>query len=386
VRIAINLEQLFYRAPGGTGRYAARLASTMAAQFSSDQVVPFLAWHSRGEMEAVFEKGSLGHARLEAAVRLPFPRPFLFDLWHDLRWPPPTAFSAALRSTDLVHMPYPAVPPVAKPLVVTVFDAGPALFPDAYPRRGVRFHARALMLAAKRASAVITATQAAASEIAANTPVPAELMKVVPLGVDQSRADPARTGEVLARHGLSGTPYILWVGSLEPRKNVGALVRAFVKLVKSGAIPHRLVLVGPLGWLHHGLISDQDRAVLGERLRALGALSEDDLRSIYAGASVLAFPSLHEGFGMPVLEAMVQGVPVVCSDIATLAEVSGGAALRVPPEDIDGWAGTLAQVVQDPKVAQPLVDAGYQRAAQFTWERTAQATHCIYEQLAESGK
>ena len=381
MRIGFNVEQLFYRAPGGTGRYSARLASTLAAQFSSDTVVPFSAWHAGEEIASVFRRSELKNANLAPLARLPLPRPVLFDAWHYLGWPDLGTFSPDLRSADVVHVPFPAVPPVRQPLVVTVFDAGFAVMPEAYPRRGLRFHTRALQLAARRAGAVLTATRAAAAEIAAFSPVPPEQLRVIPLGVDHQRPDPAQVQEALSRHQLAGTPYILWVGSLEPRKGLATLIKAFAKLVKAAALPHRLVLVGPLGWLHEGLVPDEERALLGERLRTLGHVDEADLRSLYAGASVLALPSQHEGFGLPVLEAMVQGTPVVCSDIAALAEVSGGAARLVPPGEVDLWAEALAELATDEASRAVLVEAGYERAAQFSWERMAAQTHAVYEEL-----
>jgi glycosyltransferase involved in cell wall biosynthesis len=290
-------------------------------------------------------------------------------------------FSASFRAADLVHIPFPAVPPVKQPLVVSVFDAGFALFPEAYTARGRHFHARALSLVARRADAVLTATHAAAAEIAAFSPVPAHLLRVVPLGVDHRRPGPGQVQEALARLGLHGAPYVLWVGSLEPRKGLGTLVKAFAKLAKAGAFPHRLVLAGPAGWLHEGLIDDADKLALGDRLRAVGPVSESDLVSLYAGASVFAFPSWHEGFGLPVLEAMAQGTPVVCSDIASLAEVSGGAARLVPPGEVDLWADALGELVGDESARTTLAAAGTERASGYTWETTARLAHEIYQEL-----
>jgi glycosyltransferase involved in cell wall biosynthesis len=382
VRIAINLEQLFYRAPGGTGRYAARLASCLAGQFSGDVIVPFLAWHRGQDVSTVFERFGLGGSQLAPAVRIPLPRPALFQAWNTLAWPSPDLFSPAIREADIVHAPFPAVPPVKAPLVVTVHDAGPALFPSAYPRRGVRFHVKGLERAAQRARVVIADTHAAAEEIVAHSPIGKEMVRVVPLGVDHCQATPAETEEVVRRHRLDDAPYVLWVGSLEPRKNIGALIKAFVRLTGSNGVPHRLVLAGPRGWLHEGLISDLDRAVLGDRLRALGVVTQKDLRSLYAGAALFAFPSIHEGFGLPVLEAMVQGAPVVCSDIAALREVAADAALFVPPTDVDRWVDAIATVAGDSGRRSSLKAAGYHRASLFSWDKTARATHAVYEEVA----
>ena len=356
----------------------------MARQFSPDVLVPFSAWHGRDQVTAVFERFDLGHTRLARPVRLPLPRPALFDAWNAWARPDPTLWSAALRTADIVHNPFPAAPPVQVPLVVTVHDVGFALFPECYPRRGLRFHVRALERTAERASLVITASQAALEEIAANSPISRDRLRVVADGVDHQKATTGEIREALQRHQLGDAPYIMWVGSLEPRKDVGTLVKALVKLTGAHEVPHRLVLVGPLGWLHQGLISDQDRALLGDRLRALGTVNESDLRALYAGAALFAFPSIHEGFGLPVLEAMAQGAPVVCSDIAALSEVAGGAAVLVPPKDVDAWARAIGELAHGPARRAALAVAGYQRAAQFSWDRTARETHSVYEELVST--
>lgn len=302
-------------------------------------------------------------------------------MWHNFGFPGPQLFSSAVKGADIVHNPFPAVPPVKGPLVVTVHDAGFAAFPSAYPPRGVKFHTIALEKAARRAQLVITDTHAAAREIAAHSPVPAERLRVVPLGVDHRKATQQEAEQALRRYHLEDRPFFLWVGSLEPRKNVGVLVRAFSALVAAREVPHRLVLAGPLGWLHQGLISDQERAQLGDRLRSLGSVSDADLRGLYSMATLLALPSLHEGFGLPMLEAMVQGAPVVCSAIAALEEVSGGAALLVPPSDVEKWARALGELALGTERRDQLSLAGVERASQFSWELTAERTHAVYEEI-----
>jgi alpha-1,3-rhamnosyl/mannosyltransferase len=170
---------------------------------------------------------------------------------------------------------------------------------------------------------------------------------------------------------------VLWVGSLEPRKNLRTLVSAFARLPADLA-DVRLAVVGPTGWLGADLVDVADEQRLGDRLRWLGRVSDADLRALYTGARIFAFPSLHEGFGLPVLEAMVQATAVVCADIPPLREVSGGAARLVPAEDVDGWAAALAELLTDDGAIDQLVAAGLRRASQFSWESTVRATHDVY--------
>lgn len=378
------MEQLFYRAPGGTGRYTARLAASIADEFSSDEVVPFMAWHTSAAMKSTFKRWRLEEAPLGPAVRLPLPRPALYEAWNTLDFPGPGAVAKNIRNADVIHSPTVAVPPARCPLVVSVHDAGPFLFPSMYTKRGLRWHTKAMGLVAERAELVICASEAAREEIARFSPVPAERLRVVPHGVDAVQATEAETQRALVHYGLAGVPYVLWVGSLEPRKNVTTLVLAFAKLAKARNTAAALVLVGPIGWLHEGIVPSAARAELGERLRVLGEVPESDLRCLYAGASVFAFPSLHEGFGLPVLEAMAQGTPVACSDLPVLREVTAGAAVFVEAQDVDAWAEALSSLAQDSQsdsgAAPELVAAGKKRAAELSWDKAARATHAVYEE------
>ena len=168
------------------------------------------------------------------------------------------------------------------------------------------------------------------------------------------------TTSVLREYGLTDTPYVLWVGSLEPRKGVGVLVAAMARLARRGTAT-ALVLAGYAGWQNSRLIPPGQRAQLGGSLHQLGPVPETDLQALYAGANVFAFPSFHEGFGLPVLEAMAAGAPVVASDIPAIREVAGDAAVLVPPGDVEQWVGALEDVLGSPSRRAVLAEAGRQR-------------------------
>ena len=184
----------------------------------------------------------------------------------------------------------------------------------------------------------------------------------------------------------AGTFRVNVFGTLEPRKNVAVLLTAFARLLAARPdLPHRLVLAGSAGWRHEGLLPLREQAVLRERdrLRVLGPIPDDELRAVYAGAVLFAFPSRHEGFGLPVLEAMAQGTPVVCADIPALREVAGGAAVLVPPMDVEAWVTALGDLLEGAahhpsETTQPMAAAGRTRAAGFSWERCIASTHAVY--------
>lgn len=360
--------------PGGTGRYTARLSSELGRLFPDDDVVPFCAWHHRADVERVLNPLGLS----SPPARFALPRFALYESWHRAGIPP-IGWLPALRRADLVHSPFVAVPPPSgKPLIVSVHDAGFAVHPESYTERGLSFHQRGVRVAARRADLVLTGSHAAADELVEHTPIPRHRIRVIPYGVDHEPAAPSDVEDTLAKFDLSGTPFVLWVGTIEPRKNVGTLVAAFAALARDTELPHSLVLAGPQGWLSEDLIGADDQRFLGRRLRVVGRVSDTELRALYAAADVFALPSRHEGFGIPTLEAMAQGTPVVCSDIPALREVSGGAARLVPPGLVDDWTEALTLILGDRSERDRLGAAGQAWAAEFSWARTARETRAVY--------
>jgi glycosyltransferase involved in cell wall biosynthesis len=386
VRVAINLEQLLLRPPGGIGRYVAELARLLpevapsgsdAAGAGTVELLPFVAHH-----DPVAVRTALDAFGLELdPVRLPLPRLALDDLWNDLGAGDLRRLSSRLRDLDVVHATSVAVPPRSGGrLVVTVHDAAPILFPRAYTWRGRWFHRRGFAAAAARADLVITPTAAAADEVSRCTAIPRDRIRVVWHGVVQQQPDDDEVASVRASFGIGDAPYVLWVGTFEPRKNVEVLVEGFRRVVERESLPHRLVLAGPKGWLGTAESLEAPARALGSRVVLTGPVHDDRLRALYRGADLFAFPSVHEGFGLPVIEAMAQGTPVLCSDIAVLHEIAGDAARFVAPHDPDAWAKQLAALLDDDAARGALGAAGQAHAARFTWEACAANTRAVYEE------
>jgi glycosyltransferase involved in cell wall biosynthesis len=371
VRVAVNVEQLLHEAPGGIGRYTAELVRLLPAQ--GFDVTPFTARHSRAEVErALRDQGLDG---LDPVV-LPLPAALLYDAWHVLGIAGP---GRRVAPVDLVHAPSPAVPPTGRvPLVVTVHDAAPLVMPEAFTRRGVVFHRQGFAAAAKRARLVIAVSAFSADEVATLTPIPRDRIRVVPNGVDRERATAGAVVDARRRYGIDDRPYVLWAGTFQPRKNVRVLLDAF-RALDGDAFPHRLVLAGPPGWKPDDADGEAARA-LGDRVRLLGPVGRDQLFPLFAGADVFAFPSRHEGFGIPVLEAMAQGTAVVCGDIPALREVGGDAARFVAPDDLDGWVDALRAVLGDEVERTRLEVAGSAHVTAYSWERCARETAAVYRE------
>jgi glycosyltransferase involved in cell wall biosynthesis len=382
LRVAVNAEQLLSRSPGGIGRYTAQLLTVLPAIFPDCGMVPITARHERGEVEArLAASGVAAEARRQVAVQA-LPAPLLYEAW--VRWGRPRV--RRIDGADVIHAPSVAVPPrCGVPLVVTVHDAAPELFPEAFTARGRRFHRMGVAAAARRADAVITVSQAAADEIVARTPIPADRILVVANGVDPPERDDgtaASDAAALERLGPGERRYVLWVGSLEPRKGVGTLARAMSILARREAAPDTLtVLAGYPGWLNEDLLSAQDQAALGSSLLQLGPVSEADLWALYRNATLFAFPSHHEGFGLPVIEAMSQGVAVIASDIEVMREVAGSAAVLVPPGQPDRWADAIEGLLGDPAARLRLGRSGAERSRLFTASAMAAATRGVYQTI-----
>jgi glycosyltransferase involved in cell wall biosynthesis len=378
LRVTVNVEQLLSPSPGGVGRYTAKLVSNLA-RLGVD-VRPVVARHTPSQLAAAWAE--FGLEGVAAPAVLPLPRAALYEAWHLFGWPPLTSDPGV----QVLHAPSLAVPPKSgKPLVVTIHDAAPWLFPETFTARGRWFHRAGARAAAQRADRVIAVSQAAAGELDAHMSLPSERIRVIPEGVDQPYLvpDPETISEARHRYRLGDVPYVLWVGSLEPRKGVGTLVAAMARLALGGGgtPPADLVLAGYPGWQNSRLIAAEDKARLGPAFHQLGRLPEVELQALYAGATVFAFPSIHEGFGLPVLEAMAAGVPVVASDIPAIREVAGDAAVLAAPGDADAWAEALEGVLGSTPRQVQLARAGRQRAALFPWTMTATATIEVYEEL-----
>lgn len=279
---------------------------------------------------------------------------------------------AAARDCDVLLAPTSyalcALSPV--PAVGVVFDLV-AFDRTLSAPRGALLERLTLPAAARRARALLCISRATRDALVRRFPAAAPRAVVTPLAADAAFATAAPDPAVAARHGLE-RPYVLSTATLEPRKNLPRLVEAFAGLDPALRDRFELVLVGGRGWRTQAL--DAALARHAALVRALGFVDDAELPSVYAGADLVAYPSLEEGFGLPVLEAMAAGAPVLTSDRSSLPEVGGDAAFYVDPTSVASIRAGLAALLADPGRRAALAAAGRERARRFSWEATARAT------------
>lgn len=358
------------RKPTGIGRYSVELLRSMYRQSSE---VEFVLLTTEGEDRHGLWQQFERHA-LPGCSRLPV----LLSLGNLL-------LSDAIRRyrLDIVHDPN-GIAPFFGPAygasrIVTLHDAFAFVTPHTHNRLDNWRYRVQLPYAARAATAVVTVSQCSKRDLSHYLHIPDEHIHVIAEGVDtrfSPVADDRRREAVLARYGIK-PPYLLYVGGISARKNIVRLIEAAV-LVRRRHPEIRLVLAGSKQWRTASIDRALARADLDDTVYCTGYVDDDDLPSLYSGAEVFVFPSLYEGFGLPVLEAMARGVPVATSARGSLAEVAGDAAYVFDPTDVGAIRSAIERLLSDPAEAERLRAAGRARAAAFSWDRTGELTIAGY--------
>ncbi|MBA3438738.1 MAG: glycosyltransferase family 4 protein [Pyrinomonadaceae bacterium] len=272
------------------------------------------------------------------------------------------------------------------PTVVTIHDLSLFLYPETHEDHLVRRAHRRLPTMARTADLIITPSESVKREVCEHLPVKASKVVAVPEAPRRSfRPIPLEhTIETRRRLGIEDD-FLLFVGTVEPRKNLLTLVQAFDEILRTTTLRPQLVIAGKRGWLVDDLFSYIKRTGIDERILFTGYVSDEDLCALYSSCRVCVYPSLYEGFGLPPLEAMACGAPVVTTRIPPIIETVGQAARLVVPKDVRALAQSIIELLQDADERQRLSYAGLERAAEFTWERTARRTLDVYHQALGAG-
>jgi glycosyltransferase involved in cell wall biosynthesis len=282
---------------------------------------------------------------------------------------------------DVVHFTNGMVPLASPvPTVVTIHDMSLTMFPAFHPVRRVLLNRPLVNLAARRADAIITVSEAAKRDIVRLYGLESSRVHVVHEAAAPSFRvihDPSELRRVRERYGL-GERFILYVGTIEPRKNLPKLIEAFARHRVAGDLPHQLVCAGPYGWLSDDIEKQIDRLRIRDAVHFTGYVPFDDLPAIYNLAEMFVFPSVYEGFGLPVIEAMACGTPVITGSVAALTEVAGGASERVDPLEPESLGEAIAALASSRDRREDLSRRGLERAQTFSWERAATETLDVY--------
>jgi glycosyltransferase involved in cell wall biosynthesis len=369
MRIGIDARSLYYSA-GGIGRTTRALVRALTLQEGDET---FIVFRSRKDSSAPFTKApsnvrwaslwTPGHHRLE-------------------QWTLP--LELALWQLDVLHCPD-FIPPFRRrcPAVITVHDLAFLRWPEFLTADSRRYYNGQIARAVRSAEAIVAVSAWTKRDLVELLDVPQERVTVIHHGLEPFfRPQPEEATKAYRR--TRGLPerFLLWLGVIEPRKNLGVLLRALAHLRDRGWKGPPLVCAGPRGWLWGDTLALVEALRLQEAVRFIGPVPLAELPQLYSSASAFLFPSLYEGFGLPPLEAMACGTPVVGSTTSSLPEVLGEAALYVDPLDVIGWAEAVQRVLEDEDLARDLRTRGIERAACFRWEDAAARYVELYRRVA----
>jgi glycosyltransferase involved in cell wall biosynthesis len=364
------------RQPAGAGMYIINLVRALAQTDSEHDYVVYLRHHSLAAFSDLPKSFTLSDTGEQSRWQR--------QLWEQA-WLP---LDLRKRNAALLHSPHHTTPFVYSPCprVLTVHDVTFFILPERYPWPRRRYFQLMTALSAAKAAAIVVPSESVRGEVGRFLKVRETEVTVTHEGVDPAFR-PLGKAECTAARERYGLPekYLFSLGTREPGKNRQAIFLALRRLVDEGRDLY-LVVTGQAAW---GATKEQEGIEalgLRERVHFTGYVAGDDLPALYNGAAAFVFPSLHEGFGLPVLEAMACGVPVVTSNVSALPEVAGDAALLVDPNDAAAIAAAIGRLLEEPALAAKMRAAGIERARSFTWEACARRTVAVYKRaLGETG-
>ncbi|MWV14969.1 glycosyltransferase [Pseudomonas sp. L-22-4S-12] len=374
--VAFNASIL--RAPRtGIGQYLVELVRALATDPEFEPQL-FNGWNWQAQLPAA---ALPGYSRLSALVKRGVPNAYALRRLVEQR-----RFSRKAACADLYHEPSLWPFEFDGPMVMTLHDLTHVHYPQTQPADRLAAIERHAAGGVERAQRILVDSQFIADEVCAHYGVPAERVVIAPLGC-AARFHPRAPEQLAARLatlGLQPDRYLLCVGTLEPRKNLQLALRAYERLPAALREHYPLVLAGMPGWRAEQLAEPLQRALAGGQVRLLGYQDDSALAELFAGARLLLFPSLYEGFGLPVLEAMASGTPVILSRSSALPEVAGDAGLYIDPLDDVACAAAIQLLIDDQARWLALREAGLLRAQAYSWQRCAQITASVYREAVKA--
>jgi glycosyltransferase involved in cell wall biosynthesis len=378
LRIAIDYTSAINQ-NAGIGRFVRNLVGAVVANDLTDSFLLFHAAPNPGRVATYPGGSNVSHRVLRVSER------WSNIIWHRLQVPLPADWLTG--PVDLFHSPDFVLPPVrGARSILTVHDLAFLLYPECADARLRAYLERTVPRSVQRADYVVADSENTRNDVICLLGVPPEQVTVVPGGVDPAFkpvTDPARLAAFRQSIGLDPvTPYILFIGVIEPRKNLMGLIEAFDILKSRRSLPHKLVVAGRRGWLSDATMERAERSQFRDEIIFPGFIPEGEIATLYSAAEAFAFPSHYEGFGLPVLEAMACGTPVVASRASSLPEVVGDAGMQVDPDDSERLASALELLALNPEMRADFRERGIARAAQFTWDAAARVMLDVYRKVA----
>jgi len=367
------------RQGAGIGRYVRQLVQAVTTLDAQDEFVLVAAAGGAPNARSALCAASKPNVKIRA---LPTSDRQMNVLWHRLRLPLP--IECITGSLDIFHSPDFTLPPVRNArTLLTVHDLSFMRIPACSDPKLLKYLMRVVPASARRANVVLADSECTRADVIEMLGVDPSRVQVVYAGVDDSFqrvTEPRVLDEVRSRYRLP-QHFILGVGTLQPRKNFERLVEAFAMLAGAEGGGPRLVLAGAAGWKYQGIFERVERLGLRNAVLFPGYVADRDLPALYSMADLFVFPSLYEGFGIPPLEAMACGTPVVTSNVSSLPEVVGDAALTIDPTDTVALARAMQRMLNDPHLRSELVQRGAARASNFTWRASAEKLLAAYRGL-----
>jgi glycosyltransferase involved in cell wall biosynthesis len=303
-------------------------------------------------------------------------------LWYRLNLPLPVELFSG--RADLFHGPSFTLPPSFAPSLLTVHDLSFLRYPQGAHPALLAWLTKAVPRSLHRARHVLADSESTRADLIELMQVPPDQITVIGAGVDERfkpEGEPETLARVRSRYQLPDR-FVLSISTLEPRKNFTGLIAAFEQMAGSSVADLHLVIAGGKGWLYDDIFAAAETSPLRERIHFAGYVADEDLPALYSLAALFAFPSHYEGFGIPVLEAMACGTPVVCADNSSLPEIAGDAALLVEATGTEALADALHQLSIDASLREKLISRGYKQAGKFTWEKAARRLMKVYHIMA----
>ncbi len=367
MKIGIEAERANLPNPTGVEKYAAELIRNLSRLDTTNQYILYFRTKPQDWFSQLPKNFSV--------KVIPFPK-----FWTQLR----LSWEMMWHPVDVLFIPASALPLWhPKKSVVTVHDIAFEIFEGIYTGFMNYYQKFVARFAVRRAAKVVSVSEASKKDLVNIYHTDPNKITVTPLGLDSIFKPMSYevVQPVLDKYDLVYQKYVLFVGTLQPRKNIERLVDAYQQIRKENHIEEKLIIAGGRGWLYEPILKKIKTAGIDGSVKYLDYLPKEDLPYLYAGAKLLTLPALYEGFGLPPLEAMASGVPVVVSNLSSLPEVVGDAGVLVDPNSVDSIADGLLKVLNDNNLRQQMIAKGLERSKLFTWENTARKTLQVIESL-----